>query len=183
MRIVLGITGSSGAIYAVDFLKKSTADKFLIVSKWGKVLLKDEVNLTEKDLQPYIKRQFANDDLSAPLASGSNHFDAVVILPCSTSTLGKIASGIGDSLITRTAHVALKERYKLVLCIRETPMSTLSLEQAARLSSYGAIIMPISSPLYFVPTSVDEYVNAFTEKLLGVLGERTSRGWRAEELE
>jgi 4-hydroxy-3-polyprenylbenzoate decarboxylase len=183
MKIVLGITGSSGAIYAVDFLKKSAADKFLIVSKWGKVLLKDEVNLTEKDLQPYIKRQFANDDLSAPLASGSNHFDAVVILPCSTSTLGKIASGIGDSLITRTAQVALKERYKLVLCVRETPMSTLSLEQAARLSGYGATIMPISSPLYFVPKSVDEYVNAFTEKLLGILGERTSRGWRAEELE
>ncbi len=183
MRIVLGITGSSGAIYAVDFLKKSTADKFLIVSKWGKVLLKDEVNLTEKDLQAYIKRQFANDDLSAPIASGSNHFDAVVILPCSTSTLGKIASGIGDSLITRAAQVALKERYKLVLCVRETPMSTLSLEQAARLSGYGAIIMPISSPLYFVPKSVDEYVNAFTEKLLGILGERTSRGWRAEELE
>jgi 4-hydroxy-3-polyprenylbenzoate decarboxylase len=183
MRIVLGITGSSGAIYAVDFLKKSAADKFLIVSKWGKVVLKDEVNLTEKDLQPYIKRQFANDDLSAPLASGSNHFDAVVILPCSTSTLGKIASGIGDSLITRTAQVALKERYKLVLCVRETPMSTLSLEQAARLSGYGATIMPISSPLYFVPKSVDEYVNAFTEKLLGILGERTSRGWRAEELE
>ncbi|MDE3056715.1 MAG: UbiX family flavin prenyltransferase [Bacteroidota bacterium] len=183
MRIVLGITGSSGAIYAVDFLKKSTAEKFLIVSKWGKVLLKDEVNLTEKDLQPYIKRQFANDDLSAPLASGSNRFDAVVILPCSTSTLGKIASGIGDSLITRAAQVALKERYKLVLCIRETPMSTLSLEQAARLSGYGAVIMPISSPLYFIPKSVDEYIHAFTEKLLGVLGERTSRGWRAEELE
>ncbi len=183
MRIVLGITGSSGAIYAVDFLKKSTADKFLIVSKWGKVLLKDEVNLTEKELQPYIKHQFSNDDLTAPIASGSNHFDAVVILPCSTSTLGKIASGIGDSLITRAAQVALKERTKLVLCIRETPISTLSLEQAARLSGYGAIIMPISSPLYFVPQSVDEYVGAFTDKLLSVLGERISRGWRAEELE
>jgi 4-hydroxy-3-polyprenylbenzoate decarboxylase len=183
MRIIIGITGSSGAVYALDFLKKSRSDKFLVISKWGKVLLKDELNMTEEDLQPFIKKQFDDKDLTAPIASGSNHFDAYVILPCSTSTLGKIASGIGDSLITRTAQVALKERYKLVLCVRETPMSTLALEQCAQLSRYGAVIMPISSPMYFVPKTVDEYVGAFTEKVLGVIGEKRSRGWRAEELE
>ena len=183
MRVVLGITGSSGAVYAVDFLKRSTADKFLIVSKWGKALLKDEMNMTEKDLQPFVKRQFQNDDLTAPLASGSNKFDVYVILPCSTSTLGKIASGIGDTLITRTAQVALKERFKLILCVRETPMSTIALEQAAKLSQSGVIIMPISPPLYFLPKTVDEYVSGFTDKLLGILGLRESRGWRAEELE
>lgn len=183
MRIVIGITGSSGVVYAVDFLKKCSGDKYLIVSKWGKALLKDEMNMTEKDLLPYVKRQFQNDDLTAPLASGSNKFDAYVVLPCSTSTLGKIASGIGDTLITRAAQVALKERYKLILCVRETPMSTVALEQSAALSRAGAIIMPISPPLYFVPKTVDEYVNAFTEKLLGVLGLRESRGWRAKELE
>ncbi len=183
MRLIVGITGSSGAVYAVDFLKKCTADKFLVVSKWGKVLLKDETRLSEKDLLPYVKRQFSDDDLTAPIASGSNRFDAFVVLPCSTSTLGKISSGIGDTLLTRTAQVALKERFKLVLCIRETPLSTISLEQCARLSRDGAVIMPLSPPLYFVPKSVDEYVSAFTDKLLGVLGLRESRGWRAEELE
>jgi 4-hydroxy-3-polyprenylbenzoate decarboxylase len=183
MRIVVGITGSSGAAFALDFLKQSNAEKYLVVSKWGKILLKDELDLTEKDLQPYVKRQFSNDDLAAPIASGSNRVDACVILPCSTSTLGKIASGVGDTLITRSAQVALKERFKLVLCIRETPLSTVSLEQCTQLSRYGATVMPISSPLYFVPRSVDEYVSAFTDKLLGVLGERTSKGWRAEELE
>ncbi len=183
MRIIVGITGSSGAVYAVDFLKQCPADKFLVVSKWGKALLKDEMNMSEKDLQPFIKRQFQNDDLTAPIASGSNAFDAYVILPCSTSTLGKIASGIGDTLITRTAQVALKERFKLVICVRETPMSTIALEQATRLSQSGAVIMPISPPLYFVPKSVEEYVNAFSEKLLGVLGLRTAKGWRAGELE
>jgi flavin prenyltransferase len=183
MRVVLGITGSSGAVYALDFLKQSKADKYLVVSKWGKVLMKDELDLTEKDLQPYVKRQFSNDDLTAPIASGSNHFDACIVLPCSTSTLGKIASGIGDTLITRSAQVAMKERFKLVLCIRETPLSTLSLEQCARLSQYGAVIMPISSPLYFVPKTIDEYVSAFTDKLLGVIGERETKGWRNEELE
>ncbi len=183
MKIAVGITGSSGAVYAVDFLKQCNADKFLVVSKWGKVLLKDELNMSEEDLAPMVKRQFQNKDLSAPIASGSNKIDAYVILPCSTSTLGKIASGIGDSLITRTAQVALKERVKLILCVRETPLSTLSLEQCAQLSRYGAIIMPISPPLYFVPETVDEYVHAFTDKLLGELGIRESRGWRAEELE
>ena len=183
MRIVVGITGSSGAAYAVEFLKQCDADKFLIVSKWGKILLRDEVNLTENDLQPYVRRQFQNNDLTAPIASGSNHFDAYVILPCSTSTLGKIASGIGDSLITRTAQVAMKERYKMILCIRETPLSTVALEQCARLSRDGVIIMPVSPPMYYVPKTVDEYVKGFVEKLLGVAGVRKPRGWRAEELE
>jgi 4-hydroxy-3-polyprenylbenzoate decarboxylase len=183
MRIVVGITGSSGAVYAVDFLKRCPGDKFLIVSKWGKALLKDEAGVSEKDLQPLVKRQFPNDDLTAPLASGSNRFDAYVILPCSTSTLGKIASGIGDSLITRTAQVALKERYPLILCIRETPLATNSLEQCAQLSRDGTIIMPISPPLYFIPKTVDEYVAGFVDKLMGVIGAKEPRGWRAEELE
>ena len=182
MKIAVGITGSSGAVYALDFLKECPAEKFLVVSKWGKALLKDELNLSEKELQPYVKRQFSNDDLTAPLASGSNRFDAFVIIPCSTSTLGKVASGVGDTLITRTAQVALKERFKLVLCIRETPLSTIALDQCATLSRSGAIIMPIAPPLYFVPKTVEEYVRAFTDKLLGVLGLRESPGWRAGEL-
>ncbi len=182
MKIAVAITGSSGAVYALDFLKKSSSEKYLVVSKWGKVLLKDELGMTENDLAPWVKRQFADSDLTAPIASGSNHIDAVVILPCSTSTLGKIASGLGDTLITRAAQVALKERFKLILCVRETPLSTLSLEQCAKLSAYGAVIMPISPPLYFVPKTVDEYVGAFTDKLLGVIGERSTRGWREEEL-
>jgi flavin prenyltransferase len=134
-------------------------------------------------LLPYVKRQFSDDDLAAPISSGSNYVDAYIILPCSTSTLGKIASGIGDSLITRTAQVALKERRKLILCVRETPLSTLTLEQCAKLSGYGVTIMPISSPLYFVPKTVDEYISAFTEKVLGAIGEKRGKGWRAEELE
>jgi 4-hydroxy-3-polyprenylbenzoate decarboxylase len=181
MKIVLGITGSSGAVYALDFLKKCPEQKFLIVSKWGKVLLRDELQLGEKDLAPYVTRTFSDDDLAAPPASGSNRFDAFVILPASTSTIGKIASGLGDTLITRTAQVCLKEGYPLILCVRETPLSTLTLEQCARLSGYGAVIMPISPPLYFVPKTVDEYVAGFTDKVLGRIGARTAPGWRAEE--
>jgi 4-hydroxy-3-polyprenylbenzoate decarboxylase len=183
MKLVVGVTGSSGAAYALDFLKRCPGSKFLIVSKWGKVLLRDELQMGEKDLAPYIVRSFADDDLTAPPASGSNPFDAFVIIPASTSTVGKIASGLGDTLITRTAQVCLKERIKLVICVRETPMSTLALEQCARLSGYGAIIMPISPPMYFVPKTVDEYVGAFTNKVITHIGAQTSPGWRAEEFE
>jgi 4-hydroxy-3-polyprenylbenzoate decarboxylase len=183
VKIVVAITGSSGAVYARDFLERCDAEKFLIVSKWGSALLKDELGIADLDLAPFVKRQFADTDLSAPTASGSNKFDAMVILPCSASTVGKIASGIGDTLITRTAQVALKERIKLILCIRETPLSTLTLEQCAKLSSYGAMIMPISSPMYFHPKTVEEIVRAYVDKVLAVAGVREPAGWRSDELE
>ncbi len=181
MKIVVGITGSSGAAYALDFLKKCSHRKFLIVSDWGKVLLRDELGIGEKDLKPHVARQFSDDDLTAPPASGSNRFDALVVIPASTSTIGKIASGIGDTLITRAAQVCLKERYKLILCVRETPLSTLTLEQCARLSGYGATIMPISPPLYHVPKTVDDYIGAFTDKVLSQLEGEQGKGWRREE--
>ncbi|MBU2447324.1 MAG: UbiX family flavin prenyltransferase [Bacteroidetes bacterium] len=183
MKLVIGITGSSGSIYAVEFLKRTTANKYLIVTKWGKVVLQDETGESENTLKPFVKRIFKDDDLTAPPASGSNKFDAFVILPASTSTIGKIASGLGDTLITRTAQVCLKERYKLIICVRETPLATNTLEQLTKLSSYGAVIMPISPPLYFVPKTVDEYIHSFVDKLHGVLGIGEQKGWRAEEFE
>ncbi len=183
MKIVVGITGSSGAAYAVEFLKHCPGEIYLVLSKWGKVVMKDEMDLTENDLAPYVKRIFSNDDLTAPIASGSNTIDAMVIIPASTSTIGKIASGIGDSLLTRAAQVALKERYKLIICVRETPLSTISLEQLTRLSQAGAIIMPISPPLYFLPKTVNEYVRGFVDKVLHQIGVKSAGGWRSEELE
>ena len=183
MRIAVAITGSSGAAYAVEFLKQCPGDKYLVLSKWGKVVLEDETGLSERDLQPYVRKIFSNDDLHAPLASGSNAIDAYVIIPCTTSTLAKIASGIGDSLITRTAQVAMKERFKMILCVRETPLSSVVLEQALKLSRDGAVVMPISPPLYLVPQTVEGYIRGFVDKVLGVLGLRQSKGWRAEEME
>ena len=184
-RIAVGITGSSGAVYAMDFLKRCTHDKFVIVSKWGKAVMKDELLLSDPiaEIAPYCKKIFADSDLTAPLASGTNHIDAFIILPASTSTIGKIASGFGDTLITRTAAVCLKERRKLILCVRETPLSTITLRQCAELSSEGVIIMPISPPLYFVPATVEEYVQGFVNKVLNHVGMEIGTGWRSEELE
>ena len=183
MKVVIGVTGSSGAAFALDFIRKCPPAKFLVVSDWGKVLLRDELGLGEKDLKALVTRAFSDDDLAAPIASGSNPIDAMVIIPASTSTVGKIASGLGDTLITRAAQVCLKERTKLILCVRETPLSTITLEQCARLSAAGAVIMPVSPPLYFAARTIEEYVGVFTDRVLAQIGVRSGRGWRAEELE
>lgn len=184
LRIALGITGSSGTIYAKDFLERCPEDKYLIMSKWGKAVAKDELGMSdpERQLGEHCKNVFADTDLTAPLASGTNHLDAFVILPASTSTIGKIASGIGDTLITRTAAVCLKERFKLIICVRETPLSTITLEQLATLSREGVIVMPISPPLYYVPKTVEEYVQGFVNKVLQHCGFESERGWRSEDL-
>ncbi len=183
MRVVVGMTGASGAVFGVDFLRRCPVEKFLILTKWGRYVLKEETDLTEHHLAEHVKRSFSDDDLSAPFASGSTPFEALVILPCSISTMAKIACGLGDTLLTRTAQVALKERRKLIIALRETPLSTISLQQATTLSQAGAIIMPISPPFYQRPHSLEEMVEQFNAKVLGLLGFETSLAWKPEALE
>ena len=183
MRIVVGMTGASGSIFGVEFLRRCPVEKFLILTKWGRYVLKEETGLTEHHLAEHVKKSFSDDDLSAPFASGSTPFDALVILPCSISTMAKIACGLGDTLLTRTAQVALKERRKLIIGLRETPLSTISLEQAYKLSQAGAIVMPISPGFYHRPQTIDEMVEQFTSKVLGLLGFETTLAWKPEALE
>lgn len=185
MRLILGISGASGAAFAIDFLKRCPVDdKFVILTKWGRHLLRTEAGLGPDDLAPHAKKIFATDDLSAPLASGSNPFDAMVILPCSVATLGKIANGISDNLLTRAAEVALKERRRLIVCVRETPLSSIALENALKLSREGVIIMPISPLFYTLPGSLEDMVRAFNDKILSLLGLPVeAAGWRASDLE
>ena len=183
MRIVVGITGASGSAFGVHFLRRCPTEKFLILTKWGRYVLKEETGLTEHHLAEHVKKTFSDDDLSAPFASGSTPFDALVIVPCSISTMAKIACGLGDTLLTRTAQVALKERRRLIIGLRETPLSTISLEQAYKLSQAGAIVMPISPPFYHRPQTIDEMVEQFTGKVLSLLGFETALAWKPEALE
>src|SRR5512136_1629043 len=145
------MTGASGSAYGVDFVRRCPGEKYLVLSDWARQVLHDETGLAPADLEPHVKRIFADSDLAAPFSSGSNRYDAFVILPCTVSTLAKIAVGIADSLITRAAAVALKERLRLVLCVRETPLSTIALEHMLRLSRECVIIMPVSPPWYGAP--------------------------------
>ena len=167
-RYLIGMTGASGAVHGVDFVRRCPGEKYLVLSDWARHVL---------------KKVFRDDDLAAPFSSGSNRHDGLVIVPCSVSTLARIAVGIADTLITRAAAVALKERMRLVLCVRETPLSTIALEHMARLSREGVVIMPISPPWYGRPRDLDQLVGGFTDKLLGLLGEPAGDGWRQDELE
>ena len=182
-RYLIGMTGASGSAYGVDFVRRCPGEKYLVLSDWACRVLHDETGLAPADLEPHVKKILADSDLAAPFSSGSNRYDAFVILPCTVSTLAKIATGIADTLITRAAAVALKERMRLVVCVRETPLTGIALENMLRLSREGAIIMPVSPPFYRRPATLDELVTGFTDKLLALLGESAGPGWRGEELE
>jgi 4-hydroxy-3-polyprenylbenzoate decarboxylase len=183
MKTIIGITGASGSAFAVEFLKNMGGEKYLIASRWGKSVLAQETKLTLEDLAPYARKVFSNDDLGAPLASGANAFDAMVIVPCSASTLSKIACGIADSLLTRAAAVALKERRKLVLCLRETPLSTPVLENMLKLSQAGAVVMPISPSFYQDACTIEDQARLFAERIRLILEpDAASTGWKAERL-
>lgn len=185
MRVVLGVTGASGSIHAVEFLRRLGADDegYLILSRWGRSVLHQETGLTAETLATFVKKVFSNEDMNAPFASGSNPFDVFVVLPCSVATMGKIAHGISDNLITRTAEVALKERRKLILCVRETPWSAVDFKNAHELSLAGAVVMPLCPPFYNKPQSLPDLVGGFVEKVRAVAGMPAPAGWRAQELE
>ena len=182
-RYLIGMTGASGAVFAVDLVRRCPGEKYLVLSDWARQVLHSETGLKPSDLEPSVKKILSDADLAAPFSSGSNRYDAYVIIPCSVSTLAKVAVGIADTLITRAAAVALKERMRLVVCVRETPLSSIALEHAEKLSRLGAIVMPVSPPWYRNPKTIDELVHGFTDKILGVLGEDAGPGWREAELE
>ncbi len=183
MRTIVGFTGASGAVYGVDFLRRCPGNKYLIASKWGRRVLQDELGLKAEELRPWVEDIYNDYDLGAPFSSGSNHFDTLVIVPCSISTLAKIANGIADTLITRIAQVALKERRRLVIALRETPLSSIALENALKLSREGAIIAPVCPPHYMGAENVDQLIKGYGDKLLNLVGVYTENGWRHEELE
>ena len=182
-RYLIAMTGASGAVHGVDFVKRCPGEKFLVLSDWARQVLSSETGLKSADLEPHVKKIFSDADLAAPFASGSNRYDAMIVIPCSVSTLAKIAAGIADTLITRAAAVALKERMRLILCLRETPLSSIALENALKLSREGVVIMPVASPWYRNPKSIDELVAGFTDKVLALLGESSGGAWREGELE
>jgi 4-hydroxy-3-polyprenylbenzoate decarboxylase len=182
-RYLIGVTGASGAVHAVDFIRRCPGEKHLVLSDWARHVLHDETGLRPTDLARFVKHVFADNDLAAPFSSGSNRYDAFVVIPCSVSTLAKIAVGIADTLVTRAAQVALKERMRMILCVRETPLSSIALENALKLSREGVVVMPLAPPWYGKPKDLHELVAGFSRKVLALLGEEAGPGWREEELE
>ncbi len=170
MLTVVGITGASGTIYGVRLLEKLPEKKAVVISTDAAKIARIELGMSKRSIEALADISYGNDDMYSPLASGSVRFDSMVIAPCSTSTMSKIACGIADNLITRVAAVALKERRRLVLLIRETPLSTIHLSNMERLSQAGATIMPASPAFYPMPKNVDDMVNFMVGRVLDELG-------------
>jgi 4-hydroxy-3-polyprenylbenzoate decarboxylase len=183
LRIVVAVTGASGVVYGYNLLKALKGnDVSLILSGDAKTVIKEETNLTAKDFEKVASRAYRNDDMAAPVSSGSNRLDAMVIVPCSGTTLSKIAVGIADNLITRTAAVCLKEKRKLVLVPRETPMSPITLENMLKLSRLGVVILPASPGFYARSKSAQDLVGFIVARIMDQLGleQNIFKGWKAE---
>jgi polyprenyl P-hydroxybenzoate/phenylacrylic acid decarboxylase-like protein len=168
-RIVICITGATGVVYGIRLLEKLAElniETHLVMSKWAKVTIKQETDYSLKDLQKLATYIYSDADQSAPIASGSYRYDGVVIAPCSMKTLAGISSGYAENLITRTADVALKERRKLVLMVRETPLSIIHLENMLTVAKAGAIIFPAMPAFYHQPYTLDDVINQGVGRIL-----------------
>ncbi|NOX58188.1 MAG: UbiX family flavin prenyltransferase [Planctomycetes bacterium] len=177
-RIVVGVSGASGAPYArrlVSCLIEANVEVHLAVTPNGRRLFHDELDLSEINSQSLLGFDapqlimHAHQDVGSSIASGSMHTDGMIICPCSSHTLGSIASGLGGNVLTRAAQVTLKERRRLVVVLREMPMGQLDLENALRLSQAGAVICPASPGFYMLPETVGDVVDFVVGKLLDLI--------------
>ena len=184
--IALAFTGASGAGYGLRLLQcllESESRVFLMVSQAGQIVLKMEADIdvpgrpadaeqlfnTRFDTRPGQLRVFGRQQWTAPVASGTNPPDAMVVCPCTTGTLATIASGMCQDLIDRAADVTLKERRPLILVVRETPFSIIHMENMLRLAKAGALIMPANPGFYFKPQTVDEVIDFVVARVLDQL--------------
>jgi 4-hydroxy-3-polyprenylbenzoate decarboxylase len=187
MNIVTAITGASGALYAQRFIHGLVAagvGVHLVVSPLGKRLLYDELGMEKIDLAILAGTPdhgitlYNYNDVGSKLASGSFLHDGMVIVPCSSNTLGEVAHGLGGNLISRAAAVTIKERRKLILVHREMPLSPIDVNNYKTLSDAGVILCPANPGFYLNPTTVGEVVDFVAGKLLDLLGVKHSMDTR-----
>jgi polyprenyl P-hydroxybenzoate/phenylacrylic acid decarboxylase-like protein len=170
-RIIVGITGASGAVYGMSALESLKAtgmvEIHLVISEAGKDLLRMEIGTSAvKSAQRLADALYHNNDLAAPISSGSFLTDGMIIAPCSAKTLSAVAHGYGDNLLHRAADVALKERRKLVLLFRETPLHLGHIENMALVTRMGAIVLPPVPAFYHKPATIADLVNHTIGKVL-----------------
>lgn len=172
-RLIVGITGASGSIFGVrllEMLQGSGIETHLVMSRWGARTLVEETSYTPEQVNALANVVHPLTDQGASISSGSFVTMGMVIAPCSVRTLAAIAHGLGDNLIHRAADVVLKERRKLVLAVREAPLSEIHLESMLKLSRMGVVISPPVPAFYANPTTIDEMVNYTVIRLLDQLG-------------
>ncbi|KAK9342570.1 flavoprotein [Lipomyces starkeyi] len=187
-QIVVGMTGATGAIMGINILlalRHLNVESHLIISKWAESTIKYETDYHPSNVKALADHVYNINDMAAPVSSGSFRTDGMIIVPCSMKTLAAISTGFCDDLISRTADVMLKERRKLVLVTRETPLSDVHLRNMLSVSQSGAIIFPPVPAFYIRPSSVDDLVNQSVGRMLDLFDldmgnfERWT-GWKKE---
>lgn len=171
MKVIVGITGASGSIYAyslICLLEKYNVDVSVIFTETGEKVMEYECGISKEEMKKHA-HVFENNNLFSKAASGSSKYDAMVIIPCSMNTLSSISNGIGDTLLTRAASVILKENRKLIVVARETPLNIIQLENMCRLAKAGACIMPASPSFYSHPKEIWELVNGIVVRIMDQL--------------
>jgi 4-hydroxy-3-polyprenylbenzoate decarboxylase len=168
-RIVVGITGASGAIYGVrllERLRELPVETHLIATKWARVTIEHETTHSFAEVKQLADHFHSENDQAAPMSSGSFLTDGMIIAPCSTKTLAAIANGFSYNLVCRAADVVLKERRRLVLAVRETPLHATHLRNMLTLTEMGATVAPPVPAFYALPRSVDDIVDQTVARLL-----------------
>jgi 4-hydroxy-3-polyprenylbenzoate decarboxylase len=173
-RIVVAITGATGAVYGVRLLERLRAipgvETHLVVSDAATLTLHQEVGLQRRDVEALAHVVHKNREIGASIASGSFQTDGMVIAPCSMKTLAAVAHGISDNLIARAADVILKERRRLVLMVRETPFNLAHLRNMTAVTEMGGIVFPPLPSFYNKPGSIDEMVDHTVARVIDLLG-------------
>lgn len=172
-RLVVGVSGASGAIYGVRLLERARAlgvQTHLVATPAGVLNAHHELGLDRTALEALASKSYAPGDIGACVASGSFDATAMVVAPCSMRTLAAIAHGLGDNLLTRAADVTLKERRRLLLLVRETPFNLAHLRNMTAVTEMGGIVFPPLPAFYHHPQSIDEMVDDSIERVLALLG-------------
>ena len=169
MKLIIGITGSTGVIYGVrllEVLKEKNIKTHLIITEWAKKCLAMETNFTVDYVKSFATSVSDETNMAASISSGTHKIDGMIVSPCSMKTLSSIAVGYDETLIARAAGVTLKESRKLVLVTRETPLTAINLENMLKLARLGVVILPPVPGFYTKPKTIDEIVNHTVGKCL-----------------
>ena len=172
-RIIVGITGATGAIFGIRLLhalRAAEVETHLVLSKWGQQTIEHETGITAEQLRELASVSHGTSNMAATVSSGSFFTDGMVIAPCSMRTLGAIAHGYGETLVHRSADVILKERRKLVLVPRETPLSEIHLENMLKLARMGVTMLPPMPAFYNHPKTIDDIVDHIVARVLDQFG-------------
>ncbi|MFP7484513.1 non-oxidative hydroxyarylic acid decarboxylases subunit B [Priestia filamentosa] len=169
MKIIVGITGATGAILGIrilQLLRNTEVETHLVMSSWARATIQHETSYSARDVEELADYAYSYNDQAARISSGSFRVDGMIVAPCSMKTLATIRMGIADNLITRAADVMLKERKKLLLMTRETPLNTIHLENMTALSKMGTIIFPPMPAFYNHPQTIGDMIDHLVYRAL-----------------